>query len=459
MSYVPPHRRRAGEMAVPAQAAVISPARTHPQCTSRVVSSQEVRSNSSGTQDSCVLYRGMRESSSRPQRAKGAPSRFGSIGRPVSGALRNGEDVRGGTRIDPAGMVYSLDDGSVRYFQDRQRKYPFAAGANALPLLQGLLSVNKRVFAISEARVQETGHPQETLDEGEALYCDKPTMKLYHGAQGTWSNDEYAHAGLQSIYLRLKSFQRFTESFALFERTAECGILDHLLGEPMLQPLRVASLGGGPGYELLALDWFMRYWLVTRGGTAEEKREWLTQHSFDEAHMEAHTGQRMSLASLDLQPSWEPYVLELGKRSPHSYSFAQWDVHSGVGAAQRSGLGSLDLCIISNVLVYCTDEQTADVLTDLLESGVRAILLNERGAEQRMVEMVCRRGVSVVRLMSQEAGRDDRQLVFLPSGSAAFEGLHLAQPPSDGPEPRVYNTPPLSSPTFPNVPYEENKFA
>ncbi|KAL3922714.1 MAG: hypothetical protein SGPRY_004460, partial [Prymnesium sp.] len=53
---------------------------------------------------------------------------------------------------------------------------------------------------------------------GEALYRDKPTMKQHHGAKGTWSDAEYAHPGLQFIYLRLKSFQRFTESWALLER-------------------------------------------------------------------------------------------------------------------------------------------------------------------------------------------------------------------------------------------------
>jgi hypothetical protein len=41
------------------------------------------------------------------------------------------------------------------------------------------------------------------------------------------------------------------------------------------------------------------------------------------------------------------------------------------------------------VLVYCTDEPTADVLSKLLLSGgVRAILINERGGEQKMIEMV-----------------------------------------------------------------------
>lgn len=38
------------------------------------------------------------------------------------------------------------------------------------------------------------------------------------------------------------------------------------------------------------------------------------------------------------------------------------------------------------MLVYCTDEPSADVLAALLTSGVQAVLLNERGAEQKMVK-------------------------------------------------------------------------
>ena len=72
-----------------------------------------------------------------------------------------------------------------------------------------------------------------------------------------------------------------------------------------------------------------------------------------------------------------------------TYRFAQWDIKAGVTAQDAAG-GTLDLCLVSNVLVYCTDEPSADVLAALLTSGVQAILLNERGAEQKMVTMDAR---------------------------------------------------------------------
>ena len=95
------------------------------------------------------------------------------------------------------------------------------------------------------------------------------------------------------------------------------------------------------------------------------------------------------------------------------------------------------------MLVYCTDEPSADVLAALLTSGVQAVLLNERGAEQKMVEMVERRGVVVAKLLDQTsaAGCDDRQLIFLPEGSPPPQPL----PPG------------AIEAVFPNVPYEEAK--
>lgn len=465
------------------------------------------------------------------RKAKGAPTRFGSVGKHMDGALRDGEDVPGGTRIDVDGMVYEMDhDGSVRYFQDRGRKYPFSAGANALPLLRGLLATNERVFAINKAIVDATGDAAATIRDGEQLYADKPTMKQHHGALGTWSDEEYAHPGLQSVYLRLKSFQRFTESWALYERAARRGVLERYLtptstadgagsageggeGGGGLPRLRVASLGGGPGYELLAFEWFIEFWAAVGSATHAEKSRWLqsrmglgidtgppekasdttgdaaatavaavdisagdgaaqpapapapkmpvkssswadeddddddlppppTYTPIARASPFTATVPPMDLVSLDLQPTWAPYVSAL--RTGHSraqYTFHQWDIKKAVDAVTASGLERIDLCVISNVLVYCTDENTADVLTALLTDGkVHAILINERGGEQKMVDMLEKRGVSVTRLMdNQTGGRDDRQLLLLPPG---------ADSPAAHPAEEV---------VFPNVPYEENK--
>ena len=82
---------------------------------------------------------------------------------------------------------------------------------------------------------------------------------------------------------------------------------------------------------------------------------------------------------------------------------------------------------------------------------------------KKMVDMLTRRGVVVVRLLSQTAGRDDRQLLVLPPGAA----LPSPSAPEDGaPEaeaeaarPQDVRYAPKESSVFPNVPYEEAKYS
>lgn len=98
----------------------------------------------------------------------------------------------------------------------------------------------------------------------------------------TWSQEEYSHHGFQRWYLHFKSFQRFTETWAILERSLSAGVLDLTK-----RYLKVASIGGGPGFELLAFKLFFH------------------RHSH-------HT--KLKLASLDLCESWRPYVEAQGYR-------------------------------------------------------------------------------------------------------------------------------------------------
>ena len=303
------------------------------------------------------------------------------------------------------------------------------------PLRTPLLALLRTpLLALLQAIVDATGDAAATIRHGETLYADKPTMKAHHGALGTWSDEEYAHPGLQAVYLRLKSFQRFTESWALFERAARRGVFDrYLTGVADAPTLHVASLGGGPGYELLAFEWFLEFWQAAgRHGLGVKSDAWLRAcrdlgagapgfpgggsgagaggsggdddeggtggggggddeggtgggggtgsedtgggsvgeltaaaaavDVSDTAGPDSTTGGAgsasagsavpclppMRLASLDLQPSWEPYVLALpGARSTSQYSFAQWNIKESVDAVARSGCPSIELCIIS----------------------------------------------------------------------------------------------------------------
>jgi len=67
-----------------------------------------------------------------------APKNFGTMsGRRT---LAPGEDLAGGTRIDPEGMVYAIDEGGGAYFCDRFRRYRFETQASGLALLRGMVS-------------------------------------------------------------------------------------------------------------------------------------------------------------------------------------------------------------------------------------------------------------------------------------------------------------------------------
>lgn len=105
--------------------------------------------------------------------------------------------------------------------------------------------------------------------EGEGIYARKPN-KITNNV--TWSQEEYAHLGFQHQYLALKSVQRFTETWALLERAHRAGLFEKILGSSDVSEeksitarigkckgkrILVASLGGGPGFELLALEKFL----------------------------------------------------------------------------------------------------------------------------------------------------------------------------------------------------------
>ena len=71
-----------------------------------------------------------------------------------------------------------------------------------------------------------------------------------------------------------------------------------------------------------------------------------------------------AFASLDLQPSWREYVDLLG------YGFAQWDVHAPDLDSLLQGTEGV-VCLLSNIMCYCTDEATADLFYDLLTKRAR----------------------------------------------------------------------------------------
>uniref|UniRef100_A0A7S3NIF2 Uncharacterized protein n=1 Tax=Aureoumbra lagunensis TaxID=44058 RepID=A0A7S3NIF2_9STRA len=351
------------------------------------------------------------------------------------------EELEGYKRIDEEGMVNvcltkreSSEPKACIYFCDRFRRYKFFCQEPGLQLLDALVKINNKLLEVNAKMFSiDPRQAAQERAEGYALYEEKPNLRRRGSEIGTWSDHEYGLPGFQWMYLRLKSFQRFCESWALLERCKIAHIFDSFLTN--FSRLGVISLGGGPGYELLAFDWFLRFCRV--GNTVA----WL-QHEEATALTQQQCIQDIRFASLDLQPSWERYLSILG------YDFAQFDIHHPDALDQILNIYSDDrplICFLSNILCYCTDESTADLFQKLLTCGrVHAIIANERGAVQGMVAMLQHRGIVVAKLLDQQnAGRDDRQLLFLPPG--ASPDLPNIPLPDD------------FSPIFPNQPYEEKK--
>ena len=219
---------------------------------------------------------------------RSAPKLFGS--NLHKKGLAPNEDIPNGIKLDNEGMVYEMNSNYGIYFCDRLRKYKFECNGLGLILLKYLISVLKLVLKKNNELLKD-----KTLEEikiikkkGYELYDEKPMLKKSRtsGKPGTWSNEEYGFIGFQWMYLRYKSYQRFTETWALLERCLYGGLMKFDKTD-----LQIVSLGGGPGFELLAFDLFMRHHI----------NKDLTKPLIN-----------MDYVSLDLQPGWEIYVKELG---------------------------------------------------------------------------------------------------------------------------------------------------
>ena len=323
-----------------------------------------------------------------------------------------------GAKLDDEGYLWwDAPSGVCTYFQDRRRKWPFTTSARGKELLEALVAANASLRERNSSLLAAAGEPSRVAAEGERLYVEKPTLR--GDANVTWSYDEYGHPGLQLYYLKLKSWQRFTETYALLERAHRRGLFDAPL--PTGRPLRIAALGGGPGYELLAAQRFFAD--VVGMGAAD-----------------------LELINTDIQPTWREYSEALGFRfAVHDITASKLEETCGVAVDE------IDYVLVSYVCIYvakvrgdATHEATCDEWKRLLDGGVRAMLVSERSEETAACEMMEARGVPVERLIEQSLGKDERQSVFLSPRVAL-------------PKPRPSREADAAELTFTNVPFEEHK--
>jgi len=231
---------------------------------------------------------------------------------------------------------------------------------------------------------------EKIIKDGHKTYVNKPT---YHktrklgvygdGEHVTWSQKEYGMPGLQRTYLEMKSYQRFTEMWSLLERAHLYGLFN--LINPN-QPLRVASLGGGPGFELLA---FQEYFKMKKIGP-----------------------KKIDLISADLEHTWGEYVRLLG------FDFIQYDLKA-FNFLERANVqqkGKIDFILVSAVMeMYMANDDSADDLVRMLspEGGVKAILVVSRSSKLSTFRLMEKRGIRAVPLFP--SGNEKLSLLLSPT--------------------------------------------
>lgn len=196
------------------------------------------------------------------------------------------------------GIKYYERDGERRckFYNDKDQKYENDTGAAGCELIEKLTAKTEAILSDLAKELSE-----DDLKRGEAIYRDQPSRSVT-GRRGdalsaTWSMDEYNDRGFQYHYIKNKSIQRYTETYDMLQMAYNHGwrlpcpmSIGNVWnpapdGDESRRRVKIISVGGGPGFELLAFKDFC------------EKN---------------FPGIECEFVSMDMAPTWRPYVEALG---------------------------------------------------------------------------------------------------------------------------------------------------
>lgn len=262
----------------------------------------------------------------------------------------------------PSRSLSEMDNKYI-YFQDVDRKWSFYTNLAGFALLTNLIDKVSDMLSFVKQRIEERG--LDSLFEimtGYKLYKRKPS-KTY--SSDTWKAYEYEHLGLQFLYVRIKSIQRFVETYSLLQRMNTQGTLDPVINRLSSgkNVLRVISIGGGPGFELYAIHTFLqeRYPLLD-----------------------------VELISIDPVQSWKPYNEMMGIEYRHG------DLHTAFDYSDS-------LMIFSYVVAQFVSDPS--YFRKLIRQN-NVLILNEGVKELSVLNTLPH-----ISLLNSK-GRDDRQIVI-----------------------------------------------
>lgn len=276
-------------------------------------------------------------------------------------------------------LIYDEEKKETIYYQDIKKKWKFYTNKEGFNLLYLCYKETQKMLDHNYKLIKQNyDNPEEEIKKGYQIYTKKNSLKKDSKSYGsgehvTWTIEEYSHLGLQRFYLMVKSFQRFTETWALLERSKSYGLFNNIESN-----LNVASIGGGPGFECLAYDIFFKKY---------------------------YPNIKCNFYVLDLEKNWGEYVRLMGP----NYYFYEWDMYKD-DLYKTANIKKLDFVIISNVLVmYMTNPDSYKFMKNLLENQTKAILINSRSKSVKAKEELEKMNVLTTNLISNN---DDRQILF-----------------------------------------------
>lgn len=228
------------------------------------------------------------------------------------------------------------EQGKYYYYPDAGKKYKSETTYDGYMALREFLTHIQRMLDEIAIRITQSGKNLSTeLAYGLKIYSDKPSMTK---GEGTWSTDEYQSLGFQYQYIKMKSIQRFTETYALMERTYRYGLIDKYTSK-----CSVISIGGGPGFELYAMRAFM------------------TKHM---------KGSVFTGTSMDIVDTWSKYVVAQG------FTHVQGDFTNT--KTVYSVCSGMDLSILSYVIQPHMGNKAHTIIQWILNATGSIALCNER---------------------------------------------------------------------------------
>lgn len=151
-------------------------------------------------------------------------------------------------------LIYTPD--KTIYYTDIRKQFDFYTNKTGFKLLKTLLNNITKMLELNKLKIKNKNlNFDKLLAEGKKIYIEKQNKNVQKKV-GTWSIDEYKHLGMLHLYIKIKSFQRFTENWSIIEKADQ---LKPSLFLDIDNNLNVASIGGGPGFELVAFEYYFKH--------------------------------------------------------------------------------------------------------------------------------------------------------------------------------------------------------